>query len=37
MSTAPTGGVGDVSLFKMPIGTVFRRTWPFIDKKKKKH
>ena len=36
MASAPTGGVGDIATFKMPIGIgLVRRTWPHENKKKK--
>lgn len=36
MSSAPTGGVGDIAVFKMPIGVgMVRRSWPNEKKKKK--
>ena len=41
MSSTPTGGVGDVAQFKLPMGGMVRRTWPYLDddnyrKKRKK-
>jgi len=36
MTSSPTGGVGDIAQFKMPVMGVVRRTWPFLDEKKKK-
>lgn len=28
MSSAPTGGVGDIAHFKRPLGKMIRRKWP---------
>lgn len=39
MSSAVTGGIGDIAHFKRPIGGMIRRNWPEVDpffKKKKK-
>ena len=37
MSSTPTGGIGDVAQFKLPVAIgMVRRTWPYLDNKKKR-